>query len=255
MSVSEIMSPLGFDVRRQYGAGRFMDATRLSTMGLEEVADVLSFNFRPILLTADGEAGPYLYMIVRGVTCTPQVNLDGFALAEANSSLTRQSSAYATLRSLSARDLDGIEVYRDGETPPPSLAGWLQGCGIVAVWTRTARAKALARLDTVGMQVIRGVVVDFDTDAPVANMAVQLLDANDKRLGKPITTDAAGAFVIRTNQIGMLRLQSDARYQSNKTPPFRIGVGELVVVKLFVSKTKRVIAPLGIASRARAQPP
>jgi hypothetical protein len=176
-----------------------------------------------------------------------------------------QMYALSLLSSLTADALHGIEVYRSNEIPPTSLGAWFgmtkattQTCGAVAVWTKSAaRFQAASRNRPASgrsVQVISGTLVDFDTGKPVAGRSVALLTEARDRVGEPVVTDERGDFTLRTSRSGDVRLMAGGdNYRVSTTPPFHVSPNELVVVRLFVSGSQGVLAPLGVASRVLPQ--
>jgi hypothetical protein len=178
-----------------------------------------------------------------------------------------QIAAISLLSSLRADGIHGIEVYRANEVPPPSLGAWfgitkasIRPCGTLAVWTkRGAQSLSGSRLRPPGdggraIQVISGTLLDFDTGNPVAGRSVTLLAENKEATGVTVVTDERGDFTLRTTRAGELRLSTGGTpYKTSTTPAFRIGVDELVFVKLFVSARAPVTAPLGVAARLLPQ--
>jgi hypothetical protein len=227
-------------------------------------------------------------------SCEPEVYLDGRLLATAperraivdgpppttrrdsiraqarlDSDLMRvswdQMNALNLLSSFTAAQLHGIEVYKSDEVPPSSLGGWLgmtkaavRSCGTVAVWTKDgAKSLVTARHSTARgpvVQVITGMLLDYDTDAPLAGRAVTLLSEGRDPIGQPVMTDERGEFTVRTNRAGDIRLQAGgSNYLVSTTGPFPISTNELILVKLFVSSQQGVLAPLGIVARLSPQ--
>ena len=178
-----------------------------------------------------------------------------------------QIAAISLLSSLRAEGLHGIEVYRANEVPPPSLGAWfgisktsIRPCGTLAVWTkRGAQSLAGSKLRPPGdggrtIQVVSGTLLDFDTGNPIAGRTVTLLAENKETTGVTAMTDERGDFTLRTTRAGELRLTAGGEpYKTSTTPTFRLGVDELVFVKLFVSAREPVMAPLGVAARLLPQ--
>src|SRR6185503_19913807 len=87
------------------------------------------------------------------------------------------------------------------------------------------------------LQVISGTIVDYDTGLPVPNRNVQLLDEDRDEIGRVVSSDANGDFVIRTLRAGPLRIRAngDAAYHVATSPVIDVSNNELVIVKLFIS--------------------
>jgi hypothetical protein len=269
LSLSELMSTAGFDLRLSKGVGRFLDSARLGTYRLDGTGEVLRNTLRPALDFVDGVDGTYIRMAV-GVDsrtglpayCSPEIFLDGNLLsAPISSAPGRRENAYATLEAYRASDLYGIEVYRGNELPPPSLGGVMgdnqiptgRKCGVVAVWTKKGRLLAGTAPRSPGLsgiQVIRGTLVDFDTDRPVPGIRVALVADDGTRLSDDPPTDSLGEFTIRTRRVGPLRLHAgDLGMGTKTTPSFQLSAEELVIVRFFVSGKTPVMAPLAIRAR------
>jgi hypothetical protein len=107
---------------------------------------------------------------------------------------------------------------------------------------------------TRAVQVISGTLLDYDTGKPLAGRPVSLLTDTRDAIGAAAVTDERGDFVFRTSRVGELRLTSGGDgYLTSTTPTFRIAANEMVVVKLFVSGSQGVLAPLGVAARVLPQ--
>jgi hypothetical protein len=174
----------------------------------------------------------------------------------------QQVVALNTLAGLTAQAVHGIEVYRANEVPPASLGAWfgmtkasVKTCGTVAVWTK---AGAMSVVSTVKpnsapvrpVQVISGILVDYETGKPVGGKQVYLLDEGLDEIGNPARTNEQGEFVLRTGRSGAVRLRSgDTAYRISTSPIIKIATNELTIVKLFVSSKEPLNAPLAIASR------
>ena len=171
-----------------------------------------------------------------------------------------QGYALSVLANLRAVDLHGIEVYNANQVLPASLGGWfgvtkgvLRPCGTLAVWTKGGLGLPLASARNrrvSGVQVITGNVVSYDNGLPVAGVPITLLtDARDV-VGPTVRADERGEFTIRTNRAGTLRLHvGSVGYTPSTTAAFPLARDELVAVKVFVSPTQAVMAPLGVVAR------
>jgi hypothetical protein len=89
----------------------------------------------------------------------------------------------------------------------------------------------------------------------VAGVPVTLRSEGHGALADAVRSDSFGEFVIRTNRAGRLRLEAGASAASRAvtSAPFAVVPEELVLVNLFVSATRIVAAPIGIAARARPE--
>jgi hypothetical protein len=272
LKLDELLSTAGFDLRESKGVGRFMNAEQLAELGLMGAGEVLRTYLRPNVEIEEDVTGAYMWMRAPGnVRCGPEVYLDGSLLTGPGDPVFRMQSAFAMLEGLPARELHGVEVYRTAQVPPPSLGGTFGmeyylppnggppiRCGVVAVWTKFGalrRALAVRRGGkSEDLQVIRGVVVNFETGKPVAGVPVTLLDASRDDLADPVLSDSAGEFIIRTNRFGTLRLRTASiGYRPSTSDVFTVDQRELLLVKLFVSSTQPVLASLGVAARLRPE--
>ena len=141
----ELLSHVGFDLRRSKGNGKFYDSLHLAqfkrypTTSVLEDTPGLNLSIAP-----DPRYGqPVLWMLRGGITkegigkCRPVVYIDGFVPVE--------GSAGMRLEGLGADMIHGIEVYGHWQLPSASLAGEMgetsarvkDKCGLVAVWTKT----------------------------------------------------------------------------------------------------------------------
>jgi hypothetical protein len=274
LKLDELMSTAGFDLRESKGVGRFLNAEQLVEYGLEGAGEVLRSYLWPNVEIADSASGAFMFMRPKlWETCAPEVYLDGSSLSGPGDPIGRRQSAFAMLEAFPAKELHGVEVYRANQIPPPSLggvfgtspgidatgsAGIPPKCGVVAVWTkngilrRALAARRGGRSDE--MQVIRGVVVNFDTGKPVPGVPITLLNEARDDLADPVHSDSVGEFIIRTNRFGTLRLGAGSiGYRPSTSEVFTVDPRELVLVKLFVSGTQPVLAPFGIAARLKPE--
>ena len=264
LSMTELMSTTGFDLRQSKGIGTFLTADELAAFGEETIAGLLDRNYRHIVYVRDSTDGSTLIMR-RGMTgCLPEIYIDGVQASSGapEEALTgRAQNALSTLGLYPANSLHGLEIYRPGQVPPPSVGGFIgseltpsgRACGALAVWTKTGKHRlASARgATTTGIQVIRGVVVDLDKDTPVAGVPIRLLTSDRYPVGETVTTDSTGEFVIHTKRAGPVRLEAGSiGFQASTTASFPVAAEELVIVRLFVSGRRPVLAPLGISVRA-----
>jgi hypothetical protein len=141
----ELLSDLGFELRRSKNVGRFLDT-----------ADLKEYKRHPSFLLLSEHAGLGLYIrgslmneslqLIHGLDargnfsfCQPELWVDGF---EQVSTVDYQWR----LHGLAADQIHGIEVYRGPELPSPSIAGELgsrqsstsvsRRCGLIVVWTK-----------------------------------------------------------------------------------------------------------------------
>lgn len=159
LSLAELMSPTGYDLRRSKNVGKFLDSATLAQYGRAPVRSALddrhtSFGLQ---LSRDSREGSEVLQIMNGLTpCYPEVYLDGtwisapMGIGQAGA-VNGSANALARLNILGADQVYGVEVYRRNQIPPPSLAGEFgtnskmnaKACGVIAVWT-TAFAKRAA---------------------------------------------------------------------------------------------------------------
>jgi hypothetical protein len=136
LTLTELMSAVGFDLRESKGVGKFLNAQQLAEYGLEGAGEVLRSYMRPAVGVVDGRDGTYLTMR----RCSPEIYVDGNLLGG-------KENAFAMIEAHPANKLHGIEIYAPSQVPPPSMGGTLgsiRGCAI-AIWTKAARDAALRR--------------------------------------------------------------------------------------------------------------
>jgi hypothetical protein len=264
LNMGELMSSTGFDLRESKGAGTFLSGERLALYGEETAADILNRNYRHLVYVRDSIDGSVLLMRRGLAGCNPEIYIDAVQISsgQPEEAITgRAEHALAQLGMYAAKDLHGIEIYRAEQVPPPSLGGFIgselspsgRNCGAVAVWTKTgAKRLASARGTTSsGVQVIRGAVIDLHKNTPVAGVPVRLLSTERYPLSEPVISDSLGEFVIRTKRAGPIRLEAGSvGFQVSQSAPLTVEAEEVVLVRFFVSGTRPVLAPLGIAGRA-----
>jgi hypothetical protein len=148
----ELLSDLGFDLRRSKGNGHFLDSTDLSVYK-DYPAHLLLVDHPGLGVNFDapppppGSSNPRrriwdrwnidsLVMRTGGLaTCNPELWIDGFP-----------SWTQALLRTLRASDIHGIEVYSRHQLPSPSIGGalgsfqWVvstrERCGLIVIWSK-----------------------------------------------------------------------------------------------------------------------
>ena len=264
LNLTELMSTTGFDLRQSKGVGTFVAGERLAAFGAENVVDVLNRGYRHLVYVRDSLDGSTLIMRRGMVGCLPEIYIDGVEIssgAPEEAMVGRAQNALAMLAGHPASSLHGIEIYRPDQVPPPSLGGFIgsgltpsgRACGAVAVWTKAgANRLASARVTaTSGIQVISGVILDFETERPVEGVPVRLLTSDRYAVADAVLSDSLGEFVIHTKRAGPVRLEAGSiGFQVATSAPFPIAAEELVIVRFFVSAKRPVMAPLGIAIRA-----
>jgi hypothetical protein len=150
---SELLSYVGFELRKAKGEGKFLDSAGLAEYGRQPAAWFLEENKVLYNLEFTTAANGFEIMrMVRGSGfCTPEVWIDGFEVSPA--------SVVGRLAGLPADLLYGVEVYNGLQLPPPSLGGEMgstgtslrpsQRCGAVGIWTKAyaneLKAKEAAR--------------------------------------------------------------------------------------------------------------
>ena len=242
----ELTSTMGFELRRSQPYGIFFTGEDLAR--LHDVRDI-TYSARVGGLRMSGSIFDEQIVWSRSRrTCSPALYLDGFPVSP------------SILYGIPADRLYGIEVYRPTTPPPLRTAGWLGEkplpCGLIAVWTKHQLTRdslngLLPGTTRAGVQVIRGVVVDDDTQKPVANLPVRLLSDEGYALSERTRSDSTGEFVIRTKRIGSFRLEMGGdSIRPTQTPVVRLAAEEVVIVRLFVSATRLVPVPLGVSARA-----
>ena len=258
---AELTSTVGFELRRKQPYGVFWTAEELDR--LYDIRDI-GRSARVGGLTVSGpniNEEAFAFVRSNGGGCNPALYLDGIrvgaAVGDPGMRRNHAVNGLLLLASVSPDKLYGVEVYRPGRNPPLRTAGWLGGsCGIIAVWTklqvtRDSLAGILPGTTRPGVQVIRGVVVDADTERPVAGVDVRLLSDELHPVTDRARSASDGSFVIRTDRIGQHRLQTTGdSLRSTMTPLLGIGAEELLIVRLFVSPVRPVATPLGISVRA-----
>jgi hypothetical protein len=144
----DLLSTVGFDLRRSRGVGLFLDTTDLSQFRRMPIGYVME----------DHGTVPQIFMretgawMIRGMIrgridqCRAQIFIDGWKYQEDRGAVR--------LLGLGADEIHGVEIYSRTLLPPPSLgaeigdyqgASFSQKCGAVAVWTKRYHADLLAR--------------------------------------------------------------------------------------------------------------
>ena len=136
LSQAELMSPLGFDIRRARAIGAFVAQEDMSRYGRVPFETILKDNATRLSLefAVDRTFMTETILMKRGSgVCFPEVRLDGMPLAGVRGTSLSRFSGYA------ANQIYGVEVYRPTQLPSPRMAGEIgtsaPDCGVVAVWT------------------------------------------------------------------------------------------------------------------------
>jgi hypothetical protein len=174
---NELMSYVGFDLRRSKGSGKFLDSTELARVGRQLVGMLIMEDLRThfgLEVVENRGVAPILGMLIPGLLlCLPEVWIDGFEVVP--------QRAFDRLNGFGAHEIYGVEVYGPRQLPSASIGGLIGStdsyrsqtvypsallgrgsgggvsssnrlnhpCGAVAVWTkayaREVKAKAEAK--------------------------------------------------------------------------------------------------------------
>jgi hypothetical protein len=265
VTLDELMSASGFDMRQNKYPMNSLGPEQLEAEGSQSLESLFWIGRLNGVQIVDDSLGHSLRMSQMGRDgrgwCFPEVYLDARLLSyraeDAEMALT-------FIGSLNTDQLYGLEVYRGPQIPPPSLAGLfgtqgsdVRACGIVAVWTKAGRERAItaARAKQEGsVQVVRGRVIDFDTGKPIPNPIVTLRSDYGADLEKPVSGDSNGVFSIQTKQYQKVKLYAQAGgYVELVTPSFAIDLEEMLTVEVILSNRHRPVAPIALKSRELAR--
>jgi hypothetical protein len=280
LTLSDLMSPLGFDLRRSKGLGHTLDSAQLNAEHLSTMQDMLDSHILPtVKIKGFGPDSAPVATILGCETNQVDIFLDGMLMSFGRDSivaprygmvpkprmrLTNPSidgaiKGFAFIKSLPANTLYGIEVYNRFELPPPSLGGIigvLDRCALV-VWTkgyaeRVAAAEAARASPGMETRIVWGTVIDPDTHTPVSDAELVLHGEAGQPIGGAgsVRSDGAGHFVLRANAVVPVRISvKRSGYQSIATSSFPVKAGEVVGVELAISRTRQQSAPLTIIAR------
>jgi TonB family protein len=124
----------GFNARRKSGLGYYITRTQIDSLNTYRMTDVLRRlpGVRPY--TMRGALGTSVTLA--GSRCPPLVMVDGFPAALGSFDLNM----------IDLTTVEGIEVYEQGSTVPPELAGpfGMEACGVIAIWSRPMRPQVRA---------------------------------------------------------------------------------------------------------------
>lgn len=125
---------VAFERRRQRNTGTFFTRDDIARRGDPPLLDLL--RAAPgVLITGSGRTVTVSLTHSPNLrNCQPVLFLDGVRTNRSADSPDRVSSL---LQSLSARTVDGVEVYSGLSRVPAELGGSEARCGAIAVWTRT----------------------------------------------------------------------------------------------------------------------
>jgi hypothetical protein len=151
---NELLSDLGFELRRSKQSGHFLDTVDLEVYKSHVLSDLLidhpGLNIVSFRTPRGDEVRMQNGLDSRGAPklCSPEIWIDGF----------QSVTAQARLAGLAADELYGIEVFSALRLPPASIAGWLGSdqigtsrrslCGIIVVWTKRFIADLKERQNT-----------------------------------------------------------------------------------------------------------
>jgi len=100
-------------------------------------------------------------------------------------------------------------------------------------------------------QIIRGRVIQDVTDAPVVAADVMLLSTDHNVLART-PTDSLGWFMLRIANGGRYRLRAESiGHKGATTAEFDVGYGDQLEVRIVLSPTVVLLAPLEITARSR----
>jgi hypothetical protein len=290
LTLTELMSPLGFDLRRSKGLGRTLDSAQLGSFGHEEmlllmmghvfpnvgvkgvtddsarVATVSGCELNQVDVFLDGvlkSSGPDSLEML-----TPEqqkAKVGRFEPAPTfrptNPSLLGGIRAMQVIESIGANTLYGMEVFNRLQIPPPSLGGMIgvgDRCAIV-LWTKAYAERVAAQnanLLAYGphgpMQVVTGTVMEFETRSPIAGAQVTLYTETHRPLVAGARTDSTGRFVLRTKSTGRMRVGAQRiGYPPATSGSFALNPAEILTTEVEMSALRQVLAPLTIVARAR----
>ncbi|HUF67441.1 MAG TPA: carboxypeptidase-like regulatory domain-containing protein [Longimicrobiales bacterium] len=98
--------------------------------------------------------------------------------------------------------------------------------------------------------VLSGRTLDFVSEAPIATVEIELLDARQRRIASTIS-DSAGRFRFERHQSGSWQLRARSiGYQTVLTPPVDIAAGDTVDVVIRLGVDAVPLAPLEVVARA-----
>ena len=120
----------GFNARKERRIGHYVTREQLELMNsarfVDALRDVPGVQLRPI-------RGGGTTLILRGSRCPPLVFIDGFPAG----------AGVMDLDMIDLASVEGVEIYSGVATVPPEFMGARggHGCGVIAIWSRPARAR------------------------------------------------------------------------------------------------------------------
>src|SRR5690606_29192393 len=116
-----------------------------------------------------------------------------------------------------------------------------------------ALAAVLAMPAAVRAQVIRGVVIDEETEEPIPGVLVQLLDRTGTMVAAA-QSNSAGTFLITTNRAGGHYIRAvHIAYQEMFPAGIELEHNESTVLILRLGRAVHPIEPMVVVGRARGQ--
>jgi hypothetical protein len=277
LTLTELMSPLGFDVRQAKAFGRYLDSAQLNAHQFDTMQNLIESHVYPNL--AMMRIGPNSEPVVAMTGCgirkplrAPEagwenvkvfldgrlMNLESTMRIGSQAAIEGSIKAFSLIQTLPANTLYGVEIYGLNQGPPPSLGGRFddRGCAI-AVWTKAYAERVAmheAERATPGLEarVVWGILLDAETHAPVTTAEVALQVGASRSLGGEASarTDSSGRFLLRTNVTLPLRIAvRRSGYLSVATATFTVDATEVVAVELAMSRAHKPTAPLTIIAR------
>jgi hypothetical protein len=130
LSRDELLSYVGFDLRKTRGVGKFMDSLDLARLKRQPIGHALTEDLRlqfgtEIFEDRDGREVVTL-MTSDLMICQPEVWIDGFEV--------HPDRAITRLRSFGADEVYGLEVYGANQLPPASIGGLIGSTQAVGSW-------------------------------------------------------------------------------------------------------------------------
>ena len=113
-----------FERRRQSGLGAFLTQERIERANTASLVDVLATVRGVKQVCVSNEC--IAKMVRSPPGCYPQYYLDG-----------NESSSYFA-RLTPPQDVKGVEIYRGSSETPGEFQGSNSGCGVIAIWTKSA---------------------------------------------------------------------------------------------------------------------
>ena len=103
---------------------------------------------------------------------------------------------------------------------------------------------------SLGAQIVRGIVVDAETSAPIEGAGLWILDAAGKALGTGVVSSDSGLFAVQLSKPGMYRLRiARLGYAALTTDTLRLAAGEALSLRIALEQRAVELGAVQVTER------